>query len=349
MILLLTGRSPEVVRVELPAGQNLDISIHSCALKNGHTACCTVIKDAGDDPDVTHRAEIGAKVSLINNSCDTGETGRVKITGGEGVGKVTRPGLDIPVGQPAINPIPRKMIAKSVKEVLDLHHCSAHVLVEVFVPRGEVIAQKTLNARLGIVGGISILGTTGLVKPMSHEAYVATINAALAVARAAGLTSAVFSTGRRTERLAQMLWPDIAEMSFVQIGDFFKSSLEAASINGFSEITLAVFFGKAVKMAQHAACTHAGSARLCISTLAGWVQEATGNRSLAKRVSTANTARHAFDMIMPAYPEVIHSIGQRMVRAAREFGGNRMAIRGVIFDYDGRVAFDSGKRGDSKK
>jgi cobalt-precorrin-5B (C1)-methyltransferase len=177
-----------------------------------------VIKDAGDDPDITHGAEIGAEVTLEKRS----GVNPVRITGGTGVGVVTKPGLEIPPGQAAITPGPVTMISNSINEMLAAHPTDVGIHVEVFVPEGERLAKKTLNARLGIVGGLSILGTTGIVRPMSHEAYVATIEKSMDVARAAGLKHLVLTTGRRSERFAQDRWPELAEESFIQIGDFFQ-------------------------------------------------------------------------------------------------------------------------------
>ena len=157
-------------------------------------------------------------------------------------GVVTKPGLEIAVGRPAINPGPQRMIREAVTRVLTEHGLSGRVEVEVFVPEGEALARKTLNARLGIVGGISILGTTGIVRPMSHEAYTATIRAGLSVAQAVGLKRAVLTTGRRSERYAQLRWPRLPEEAFVQIGDYFAAAMQMAADQAFESVMLAVFF-----------------------------------------------------------------------------------------------------------
>jgi cobalt-precorrin-5B (C1)-methyltransferase len=209
------------------------------------------------------------------------------------------------------------------------------------VPKGKKLAEKTLNARLGILDGISILGTTGVVRPMSHEAFIATIESALSVARAAGLTRVVLTTGRRSERFAQGLWWRMPPEGFVQIGDFFKRSVSAAAKKGFDEITLAVFFGKALKMAQGVSHTHAAKSTLTLGKLAEWTLAITGNSGLGKRISAANTARHAFDMLRENNPEVISHVGQRIVAAAKRFAGSKTGIQSVVFDYQGEVVFDS--------
>jgi cobalt-precorrin-5B (C1)-methyltransferase len=208
--------------------------------------------------------------------------------------------------------------------------------VAVFVPEGEKLAVKTLNARLGIVGGISILGTTGLVRPMSHEAYQATITAALSVARAAGLDHVVLTTGRRSERFAQALWPHLAPMAFVQMGDYFKMALEAAARMGFAEVIIAVFFGKALKMAAGLAHTHAASAALSTAPLAQLVGHATADAALAAEVAGANTARQALDLVATRCPQVLETVAAQVAAAAGFFTGKNTVIRVVIFDYEGK-------------
>jgi cobalt-precorrin-5B (C1)-methyltransferase len=299
-----------------------------------------VIKDAGDDPDVTHKAEIGAVVKLMGPGS---KNNNISIRGGPGVGKITKPGLEMPPGEPAINSGPRKMINQAIKETLDEHQIQQAVTVEVFVPRGVEIAKKTLNARLGILGGISILGTTGLVRPMSHDAFIATIESALSVARASGNRKVVLTTGRRSERYAQQRWPLLAEEAFIQIGDFFKRSLEMAAHHGFAQITLAVFFGKALKMAQGVPHTHAAKSRLTLDQFSEWAMQITRNSKLSQRILAANTARHAFDIINPDHPELIAHVGQQVISSAMMFAGKTRRIQCVIFDYEGKAAFDSAK------
>lgn len=341
LIYLLEQKPPENVTIMLLTEQPITIAIHSCCRESAKSARCSVIKDAGDDPDVTHMAEIGASVTLVDDTpADRAPLG-VRITGGKGVGRVTKPGLGVPPGEPAINPGPRKMITRSVTEVLTAYHLQRAVDVEVFVPQGRSLARKTLNARLGILNGISILGTTGIVKPMSHEAYVATIQSSISVARAMGVHRLVLTTGRRSERYAQSVFDSLKEEAFIQIGDYFKVSLEMASTTGFRQITLAVFFGKAVKMAQGAAHTHAAKSRLALNRLADWALEATADSEFAELIRQANTARQAFEMICGKYPTVIAQVGRRVVTAAAKFAGRGIRIQCVIFDYNGQIVFNS--------
>jgi len=178
---------------------------------------------------------------------------------------------------------------------------------------------------------------------MSHDAFIATITSALSVARASGVKKVVLTTGRRSERFAQHLWPQMAEEAFVQIGDFFKMSLEVASRQGFKKATLAVFFGKALKMAQGVPHTHAAKASLTLDKLATWAREITGNRELSQHILGANTARHAFDIIGQDYPGVIGHVGKQIVTSAQRFAGPGIKIQSIIFDYTGNVVFDSDK------
>ena len=344
LLLLLDGHAPDDVMVQLLTGDSIRIPLHTCIRIDQETARCSVIKDAGDDPDITHKAEIGAAVRLGDDLISSGGSPDVIISGGQGVGRVTKPGLDIPPGEPAINPGPRKMITQEVEDVLQRHEIRRTVFSKVFVTDGEVLAKKTLNARLGILGGVSILGTTGIVRPLSHDAYIATIRAALSVAKAAGADTAVLTTGRRSERFSQMRWKNHPQEAFVQIGDFFKLSLETVSQHRFQQAVIAVFFGKAVKMALGIPHTHAAKSPMTLERLAQWAQTVTADNALAEKIATANTARQALDYILPDYPQVISCVGKNIVRSAAVFVGPHVHIRVVIYGFDGLIIFDSGGR-----
>ena len=337
LVCLFSGRAPRSVVVVLLTGDTLEIAVHRCRRIDARTAECSVIKDAGDDPDITHGAEIGARVAWQ----ETEGARSVEIQGGQGVGMVTKPGLETPPGEPAINSGPRQMIRQSAIQAMADHHRHGKAVAEVFVPKGVELARRTLNERLGIIGGISILGTTGVVRPLSHAAYVATIRAALSVARASGMQRVVLATGRRSERLAQDKWPHLPSECFVQIGDYFAKSMEMAVALKFEWVVLAVFFGKAVKMAQGIPHTHARSARLTLETLGQWALETTGDKELAGRVTRANTARHAFDLIKTDFAVLIDKVGREMVKAAAGFGKHRVKVGGVIFGFDGDIKFES--------
>ncbi len=337
LTLLKYGKAPSHVKVRLLTGDDINIFLNTCEKKSENNAVASVIKDAGDDPDITHKAEIGALVSILDDN-----KSEVVIKGGKGVGKITKPGLEIPPGEPAINPGPRKMINLAVRDVLgEAPRPSVEVMV--FVPKGEELAKRTLNKKLGILGGISILGTTGIVRPMSHEAYIATIKSAISIVRAMKTKTVVLTTGRRSERFAQAFLPSLPEEAFVQIGDFFKMGVRAACDAGFKKICLAVFFGKAVKMAMGIPHTHAGKSELTLFRLANWAKDFTDDDKFSLEVQKANTARHAFDIIIKKYPDFVSYVGEKVIKSAEKFAFENPEIRVVIFNFDGGMVFDSGK------
>jgi len=302
------------------------------------SALILIIEKVGDDPDVTHKAVIGAKVKFIKNSKTV-----IKISGGKGVGIVTKPGLEIKPFNPAINPGPIKMINTSIREVLKKNNLCGLVEVEVFVPKGVELAKKTLNYKLGIINGISILGTTGIVKPMSHDAYQATIKASLSVACAAKYKTVILTTGRRSERFAQNFLSSFNEDAFLQIGDFFKFSVNTASEYKFKKIIIAVFFGKAVKMACKVPHTHAANSELSLKKLSEWTMDITGDLMLAKQILSANTARHAFELFGTRKKVIIQYIGEKVKKSAENFLKGNSEIGVIIFDFNGCVIFNSDK------
>ncbi|MCP4119037.1 MAG: cobalt-precorrin-5B (C(1))-methyltransferase [Desulfobacteraceae bacterium] len=339
LVLLLSGEPQERVQIRFLTNETCFIRVNRNKRISPCAAESFVIKDAGDDPDVTHRAEIGARVTISEN----GGEGGLTLLGGPGVGVVTKPGLEVAVGRPAINSGPEQMIREVVNHTLEaFNRCDRDVTVEIMVPEGEVLAEKTLNARLGIKGGISILGTTGIVRPMSHDAYIATIRSGIRVAEAMDDQTLVFTTGRRSERFAMALFPGLAEEAFIQTGDFFKASLEAAGAAArINRVIITVFFGKAVKMAMGFPHTHAAKSELTMKTLAGWAREITSDETLATNIARSNTARHAFTFIHPRHPGLISRVGEEIKASALGFCRNRVAIRAIIFDFEGRVVFDS--------
>ncbi len=338
VLLLSGGSAPASVPIRLLTDRWITITVHDARSGIGENgmryAACTVIKDAGDDPDVTNRAEIGAKVQFA------GKPGEIMICGGKGVGTITRPGLELSPGEPAINPGPRIMIREAVDLARNEAEIRTGVRVAVFVPNGEAIARRTLNARLGIEGGISILGTTGVVTPMSHEAYIATIESGLSVARACGSDIAVLTTGRRSERHARKLIPGLPETAFVQMGDFFGRSMEIAGEKAFANVVLAVFFGKAVKMACGHRHTHAATARLSLEHLGKLAQAACGDASLVRWIPTANTAREAFFRIRDECPQLLDDVANQVAVNARGFSKDRLAVRVALLDFDGYTVSD---------
>ena len=339
-LLSFFSKPPKSVEISFLTGEKKQIDIQTIKKTGENQYEALVIKDAGDDPDITHKAQIGAKVTLSNSN-----EVAINIYGGKGVGIITKPGLELPVGEPAINPGPRTMIQNCVAEVFTLFNIkNKQVDIEIFVPKGEILAKKTLNARLGIIGGISILGTTGIVTPMSHHAYIATIKAGISVAAAKGLSTLVFTTGRRSERFAMEIFKPFGEETFIQTGDFFKASLDMVLLNPkIKRVTYTVFFGKAVKMALGFEHTHAAKSELTLKKLSRWALDITKNRELEKMIASANTARHAFSFIYPDFPELIFHVGQKIKETAQNFSNHKLEIRVIILDFDGKPVFDSNK------
>jgi len=335
------SEKPKTVEILFLTGEKKQIDIQTTKKTGENQYEALVIKDAGDDPDITHKAKIGARVTLSE-----AKNLKINIIGGKGVGTITKPGLELSVGEPAINPGPRTMIKNCVTDVFSRFNIkNKQVDIEIFVPEGEILAKKTLNSRLGILGGISILGTTGIVTPMSHDAYIATIKSGIAVAAAKGLDRLVFTTGRRSERFAMGIFKSFEEEAFIQTGDFFKASLDMAKLYpGIKRIIYTVFFGKAVKMALGFEHTHAAKSELTLKRLSGWAKDITGNLELEKQIAEANTARHAFSFIYPEYPEVIFFVGKKIKEAALKFSDHKLEIRVIILDFDGKPAFDSNKK-----
>ncbi len=346
MTTLLGGVPPDRVEVSLPQGGVLTIAVEAAGRLTDSAATATVIKDAGDDPDVTDKAAITARVELL------GEAGEesVEFIGGEGVGRVTRPGLPVEVGQPAINPVPREMICRSLRQAWRWGRPEAgpfQVRVEVSVTDGEKLARRTLNPRLGILGGISILGTTGLVKPFSHQAYIATIDSGLDVAKASGQGEVVLTTGGKSEKMAMALKPDLPELAFIQIADFFGHAVKAAARRGIERIGVVSFFGKAIKQAQGLAYTHAHQARLDLGRLAGWFESAGADDRLCRAVAGANTARHALTILRRAGRlELVDEVGSRMLSSVRGLAGPEPDVWAVILDFDGRPLYHGRREGE---
>jgi cobalt-precorrin-5B (C1)-methyltransferase len=334
-LLALAGReAPTDIEVPLPGGGFITVPLHFQGLA-GNAGEGRVIKNAGDDPDVTHGAEIGARLELLNGSAPDGE---IRWARGEGVGLVTKPGLPIQPGEPAINPVPRKIMRQVINHWWPKFFPGRplRLEVEIFAPQGEELARQTLNPRLGILGGISILGTTGLVKPFSHQAYRATIAVALKVARAAGLDRVVFSTGGKSEALAHTLFPDLPEEALVQMGDYVHFAIRLAGRLGFKKITVAAFFGKAVKIAQGLGHTHASRGEVDLNLLARWTQDLTGSPALAAAVTQANTARGALELLLAAGAQsVVTRVGEEMLRTLKSFADRPVSLTALIFSSEG--------------
>jgi cobalt-precorrin-5B (C1)-methyltransferase len=269
--------------IRLPIGQEVTFEIVRCEYSEAG-ASAEVIKDGGDDPDATHGARIISEVRWL-------EQPGIEIDGGIGVGRVTKPGLPVPVGMAAINPVPRKMLREAVEEVLNRYELSGRgVRVVVSVPDGEEIAKKTLNGRLGILGGISILGTRGIVVPFSTAAYKASVAQAIRVAVKGGCEHVVLSTGGRSEKFGIDMYPELPEEAFVEMGDFVGFALQQCRRQGVKKVTLVGMMGKFSKVAQGVMMVHSKSAPVDFGFLAGVAADAGAPLETVEAIHEANTA-----------------------------------------------------------
>jgi cobalt-precorrin-5B (C1)-methyltransferase len=327
---LVTGDFPDPVAVTLPRGERPSFAL-AVTRNNAGSATAGVIKDAGDDPDVTHGALV--LVTVRRGPPGTGVTFRA----GEGVGTVTRPGLPIPPGEPAINPVPRQMIEAAISEVAAAAHGPSDVEVEIAIPGGEALAQKTLNGRLGIVGGLSILGTTGIVIPYSCSAWIHSIHRGIDVARAMGVTHIAGSTGASSEAAIQKLY-DLSETALIDMGDFVGGMLKYVRTHPISRVTIAGGVAKMTKLAQGLLDLHSKRGEVDLAALAGLADAAGGSPALHEQILSANTAAEAF---AHAATQGV-ALGDTVARAAhataaRVVEGRDVAIEVVLFDREGRL------------
>ncbi|WP_274307239.1 cobalt-precorrin-5B (C(1))-methyltransferase [Solibacillus daqui] len=279
---LVTGEVPEVVTIHLPVGQDATFEVASFIVTDNEVMCET-IKDAGDDPDATHKARIQSTVRFV-------EQRGVHLDGGVGVGRVTKAGLPVAVGEAAINPVPRKMILGVVEESIEQFQLEQGIEVIISVPDGEEIAKKTLNARLGILGGISILGTRGTVVPFSSSAYMASIVQAISVAKEAGCDHLVITTGGRSEKYAMKQYPDLPEEAFIEMGDFVGFTLKHIARKEIPNVSLVGMMGKFSKVAQGVMMVHSKSAPVSLEFLAAVAAKSGATKEQVEEILTANTA-----------------------------------------------------------
>ncbi|WP_109687149.1 cobalt-precorrin-5B (C(1))-methyltransferase [Tumebacillus permanentifrigoris] len=290
LLALITQEAVEQVDILLPIGETITFHMESCEFDE-QRATCGVIKDAGDDPDATHGALICSEVSWLPGH------GEVELDGGIGVGRMTKPGLPVPVGEAAINPVPRRMLRKVVAEVCNEYGIDRSVRVVISVPDGVEIAKKTLNERLGIIGGISILGTKGIVVPFSTAAYQASVVQAIKVARATGCEHLVLTTGGSSEKYAMRLYPELPQEAFIQMGDFVGFSLRHAKRQGASKVSLVGMMGKFSKIAQGVMMVHSKSAPVDFNFLAEIAADCGAPQELLEEVRGANTASQVGDLL----------------------------------------------------
>ena len=341
---LLTGEPVREVTIRLPIGKNVSFAIHRCEIDskdsvlNGDgnpitttTATCSVVKDGGDDPDVTSGAEITAEVWTDGIFGDD-----VTLLGGEGVGTVTKPGTGIPVGDPSITRVPRRMITQAVQEAA----AGRSFTVRISVPGGEEIAKKTDNPRLGIVGGISILGTTGVVQPFSTAAWRASVNVSIDVAAANNLPHMVITTGTQSELFAKR-WLGLEDMAYVNVGIFTGAALKRCVQRGIPRATLVGMIGKFSKIAMGYFVTHVAGNKVDPVFLASLAAECGASEEVQAEMRDAASGRHFQEIalergVMPVFDLMC----ERVCDAAQEYLGDRaddLIVDAICFDFEGGI------------
>lgn len=326
---LVGGKLIQKIDSVLPNGQKVTFNLHRCEINNDGSATCSVIKDGGDDPDCTHGAEIVATVSLDRDNAG------IKIDGGEGVAKVTQPGLGLEVGTAAINPVPRRNIAEMVSsEIEESGFAGASVIIS--VPGGKEISKKTINERLGLIGGISILGTTGIVVPYSTASYKASIIQQIALAKHQGCEHVIFTTGGRSEQYAMAMYPDSPSAAFVQAGDFIGAALKTAVSNEFESAIVVSMIGKMSKMADGKTQTHTSGSKVNMELLAKFADELGAEDAIIQQIGAANTARHALEIARENGVESICTlISQKASEKLTEHVKQKLKIKCHLVDFEG--------------
>jgi cobalt-precorrin-5B (C1)-methyltransferase len=334
---LLTGAFPDPVPVALPKNLRPEFALATQEL-GADFARAGVVKDAGDDPDVTHGALIVATVRFAPKGAG------VSFVAGEGVGTVTRPGLPLPPGEPAINPAPRAMIRANLEEVAQRLCASLDVTVEISVPGGAKIAERTTNGRLGIVGGLSILGTTGVVVPYSCSAWIHSIHRGVDVARASGCRHIGAATGDTSEAAIRALHR-LPEHALIDMGDFVGGFLKYLRGRPIARVTIAGGPAKMTKLAEGMLDLHSKRAAVDLAALASRVAEAGGASALTHAIASANSGLHAFELAEEAGFDLPALIAEGAWRtAARVISGARTELEIVVVSRDGRVLASSGFR-----
>lgn len=335
---LVHGAVPEAVESLLPNGDVVRFVVQDGRC-DASTAHAMVIKDAGDDPDCTDKAHLTADVCLLRE-----RPGAVLLQGGFGVGTVTMPGLGLAVGGPAINPVPRRNIEENVRAVAADLLLEAGIEVTISVPQGLEMAKKTLNARLGILGGISILGTTGIVKPYSTSAYRASVvqgvQVAATIGRDKGQSVVVLTTGGRTEQFAMKERPELAPASFVQMGDFLRYALDTAVAEGLRQVVIGGMVGKLTKIAQGETITHANRADVDTGLLAELAASIGAPADECAAIAANVTARFAAERMeaLGLLPEFHTALAKKVVSTltAADRYGDKFHLHVLVCDFDGR-------------
>jgi cobalt-precorrin-5B (C1)-methyltransferase len=335
LLSLLTKTLTKDVQIILPKGKVVTMNISWTKFKDNFVTSA-VIKDGGDDPDATHGAEICSTVKLSEN------IGKIVVDGGIGVGRVTKPGLGLVIGTAAINPVPMKMIIQSVNDVFEIYDKVIKkngLNIIISVPAGEEIAKKTDNPRLGIIGGISILGTTGLVLPYSTASFAASIRQSLDVGLALGSDVFILTTGGRSEDFCKNLFPSTyPDHSYVQMGDFAGYSVKQCYEKKVKKVIIAGFIGKLTKIAMGVKQTHVRGSHVNMDFMAKLALECNVSEKVVSLIKNANTARHVSEIIdlnaIPGYYDLLckYAFNQMSV-----YSNNQLSIEVIMFNFNGNI------------
>lgn len=328
---LVTGAPPpDPVEIGLPGGKRVAFSLATFE-RGEEVAEAGVVKDAGDDPDVTHGALIVATVR--RNPPGVGVT----FAAGEGVGTVTRPGLPLPPGEPAINPVPRAMMRQAIEEAASAHGVGADARIEISIPGGEELARATLNGRLGIIGGLSVLGTTGIVVPYSCSAWIDTIHRGVDVAIASGLTHIAGSTGSTSEAAVRDLY-GLPEAALIEMGDFAGGLLKYLHVHPVPRVTICGGFAKLTKLAQGRLDLHSSRSSVDFDYLAKVARAMGASDDLVSSISRANSALDALEATRAAGVDIAGPIAADAWRvAARALNHEEAELEIIIVDRRGAV------------
>src|SRR5512138_170447 len=327
---LLTGRFPDPVTITLPKGEQPAFALAREALSEA-AASAAIVKDAGDDPDVTHLATVQATVR--HGAPGSG----IVFKAGPGVGTVTKPGLPLAVGEPAINPIPRQMMRAVVEEVAAAQGATGDVEIEIAVDNGEALARQTWNPRLGILGGLSILGTTGVVVPFSCSAWIHSIHRGIDVARATGISHAAACTGSTSEAAVQRLY-HLPESALLDMGDFAGGLLKYLRRHPLPRLTLAGGFGKLCKLAAGHLDLHSGRSQVDFDLLAEVLRGLGAEAQLVADARRANTAKQVLDLATAADLPLADAVAAQARTTALGLLNGETAIEVLIIDRAGQVA-----------
>jgi cobalt-precorrin-5B (C1)-methyltransferase len=331
LIRLFTGQCPDAVRISLPKGERPRFEISYHGMPQPHAAAAGVVKDAGDDPDVTHGALIIATVSKA--AAGSG----INFAAGNGVGTITKPGLPLPVGQPAINPVPRQMMAAVCTQVCAMHGQKPDIHIEISVPDGIHLAPHTWNPRLGILGGISILGTTGIVHPFSCAAWIHSIHRGIDVAVATHLPHIVGATGSTSEKAA-LAYHQLTDADTIDMGDFIGGTLKYLRNHPVPRFTLAGGFAKLVKFAQGHGDVHSGRSQVDFEYLASSLAELGASEKLQTSTRCANTALHVLMQAQAENLPLPHYIAtQAHAHAQKILGSSPVNLDVLVIDRQGTI------------